>query len=176
MLLQCTPLLTRALFVCVPAFTHRLQYQSAPAPPILPSLALWITGVTRGTFICLALSCVFNMCPNCWTVRSGSELRCPTISLCSTRTSFSAQWKDVGVFTISALGYLRGKIWGVSQYIYIPALPAPHILSLVGAFSPNLILLPLFFFIWTTFLSHIPSNQCQVFCKSFLGAGGKVII
>lgn len=120
-LLQCTPLLTRALFVCLPAFTHRLQYQSAPAPPILRSLALWITGVTRGTFICPALDCVFNMCSSCWTVRSGSELHCPTISLRSTRTSFSAQWKDVGVFTISALGYLKGNIWG-SKYRSLPFL------------------------------------------------------
>lgn len=175
MLLQCTTPLTRALFVCVPAFTHRLQYQSAPAPPILPSLALWITGVTRGTFICLALSCVFNMCPNCWTVRSGSELHCPTISLCSTRTSFSTQWKDVGVFTISALGYLRGKIWGVSQYIYPCPSCSPHPVPSQCLFPQPNSSSPILF-IWTTFLSHIPSNQCQVFCKSFLGGGGKVTI
>lgn len=56
--------------------------------------------------------------------------------LCS-KTSFSSRWKDVGVFTISALGYW-GKIWGMKYLLPYPlptsfsySHPTPILLALL---------------------------------------------
>lgn len=110
------------------------------------SICSWITGVTCGTFISSAHYCVFNTCATCWTVLH---------FLCS-KTSFSSQWKDVGVFTISALGYLRENMGDE-----IPsALPATYILSLVSA-HPTPILLP--------FSLFAKSCLCQTFICILFG-------
>lgn len=66
---------------------------------------------------------VFNT--TCWTVLS--RYRCIVLHFLCPKTSFSSRWKDVGVFTISALGYW-GKIWGMN---FSSALPATYFLPIV---------------------------------------------
>lgn len=85
---------------------------------------------------------------------------------------FQRSLKRCWCFYNLCLGLFKGENLGGFLNIYIPALPAPHILSLVSAFSPNLILLPLFF-LYELLFSH---TSLLISAKSsvsfFLGGGG----
>lgn len=86
----------------------------------------WITGVTRGTFICPALDRVFNMCTNCWTTRSGSELHCPTLSVFN-KNIFQRSVKRCWCFYNLCLGLLKGENLGLINIFCPPCnlLPVP---------------------------------------------------
>lgn len=157
---------TCTVCVFVPAFTHRLQYEGAAAPPILHPLAFfffsfsfWITGVTRGTFICPALDCVFNMCTNCWTTWSGSELHCPTLSVFN-KNIFQRSVKRCWCFYNLCLGLLKGENLGLVNIFCPPCnlLPVPsRCLSPPYSSSP---IFPFYINFYIDFSSHTSFLIC----------------
>lgn len=91
------PLIPRTLrcTVPVPVCSHS---------PVVCSSHYYIMVFTNWRHLSLSSSrlCVFNTCTACWNTPTHAVALSYTY-LCS-RTSFSSLWKDVGVFTISALG------------------------------------------------------------------------